>query len=263
MNKIIHLRNQIKKPMRYSRVSFGTLTVNAFEMIKGVPEKEIRSRYRVSAEGDMQIGMNGLVVTTGNRMIVVDPGCAGFLPATLRESYGLRMEASPGEMVRRAGYDPDAVTDVLFTHLHFDHGSGAFRRVRGGIEKAFPNARYVVHKPHLEYAMKPLRMEEDSFFNRMLRYAGELTFLEDWTAEGVTIFESSGHTRHMISLLFSEAGEGVAFPSDLVPMELFADLSAYSGYDIHPGRIRKERKKFLAFLEPDTAVILYHEPPGS
>ena len=249
--------------MRYSRVSFGTLTVNAFEMIKGVPEKEIRSRYRVSAEGDMQIGMNGLVVKTGNRTIVVDPGCAGFLPAALQESYGIRMEASPGEMVRRAGYEPDAVTDVLFTHLHFDHGSGAFLRVRGGIEKVFPNARYVVHKPHLEYAMNPLQTEEGSFFNRMLRYAGTLTYLEDWKADGVTFVESSGHTRHMISLFFREAGESLAFPSDLMPMELFADLSAYSGYDIHPGRICKERKKFLAFLEPDTAVVLCHEPPGS
>ncbi len=249
--------------MRYSRVSFGTLTVNAFEMINGVPEEEIRSRYRVGPGGDMEIGVNGLVVEMGDHTIVVDPGCAGFLPAALQASYGLRMEASPTEMVRRAGYEPDAITDVLFTHLHFDHGSGAFRRVRGGIEKAFSNARYVVHKPHLEYARKPITMEEGSFFERMLRYAGELTFLEDWKADGVTFFESSGHTRHMISLVFRKAGESVAFPSDLMPMELFADLSAYSGYDIHPARIHKERKKFLALLEQDTAVVLCHEPPGS
>ena len=98
----------------------------------------------IDEDGFMQIGMHGMVVETGDRRIVIDPGCADFLPRRLQEEYGLEMDCPVSEAVKRAGYPAETITDVLFTHLHFDHGSGAFERRPGGIFKTFPAARFVV-----------------------------------------------------------------------------------------------------------------------
>jgi glyoxylase-like metal-dependent hydrolase (beta-lactamase superfamily II) len=135
--------------MKIQSLHLGTLRVNAFEMIMGVPEELVRERYEVDANNQMRIGMHGLIVETGDRVILFDPGCATFLSKSLADTYDLVMERPLTAVVAGAGYRPEEITDVLFTHLHFDHGSGAFLRIPGGIVKAFPNARYVVSRKQL------------------------------------------------------------------------------------------------------------------
>ncbi|MCF8352136.1 MAG: MBL fold metallo-hydrolase, partial [Bacteroidales bacterium] len=142
--------------------------------------------------------MNGLIVETGDRVVLFDPGCATFLSKSLAETYDLVMEQPLTAIVAEAGYRPEAITDVLFTHLHFDHGSGAFLRIPGGIVKAFINARYVVSRKQLEAIEKLPALESSSFFHKLLRFAGELYYLDEWQAEGIRFFVSHGHTDHMV-----------------------------------------------------------------
>ena len=92
----------------------GTLKVNAFEMIMGVSEELIREQYNVDANNQMRIGMNGLIVETGDRVLLFDPGCATFLSKSLAETYDLVMEQPLTAIVAEAGYRPEEITDVVF-----------------------------------------------------------------------------------------------------------------------------------------------------
>jgi glyoxylase-like metal-dependent hydrolase (beta-lactamase superfamily II) len=237
------------------------------EMIMGIGEEELRSVYDVDDDGFMRIGMHGMVVETEERVVLIDPGCASFLPGRMLEEYGLEMEHAVPDAVRRSGYPPEEITDVLFTHLHFDHGSGAFERRPGGIFKAFPNARYVVSKQQMNYVMHPQEKEKGSFFNKLLKFAGETGSLETWEAEGFSFIESSGHTPHMQIPFIRSGDEVVVFISDLSPMKVFGGIPGgvggkplYSYYDIDPDLIARERETLMRSLPEGTRIVYYHEP---
>jgi glyoxylase-like metal-dependent hydrolase (beta-lactamase superfamily II) len=237
----------------------GTLKVNAFEMIMGVPEELVRERYTVDANNQMRIGMNGLIVETGDRVILFDPGCATFLSKSLAETYDLVMEQPLTEIVAEAGYLPEEITDVVFTHLHFDHGSGAFLRIPGGIVKTFPNARYVVSRKQHEAIEKLPAEDQSSFFHKLLRFAGDLSYLEDWQAEGIRFFTSHGHTDHMVVPIIDAGDHDIVFATDLMPMKIFMEPGAYSYYDVAVPLLEAERKQLFSSLRPDPEIIWYHE----
>lgn len=245
--------------MKIQSLHLGTLRVNAFEMIMGVPEEFVRERYTVDVNNQMRIGMNGLIVETGDRVILFDPGCATFLSKSLAETYDLVMEQPLTAIVADAGYRPEAITDVLFTHLHFDHGSGAFLRIPGGIIKAFPNARYVVSRKQLGAIEKLPSDEQSSFFHKLLRFAGELSYLEEWQAEGIRFFVSNGHTDHMVVPVIDAGDHDVVFATDLLPMKIFMEPGAYSYYDVAVELLESERKQLFSELGPDPEIIWYHE----
>lgn len=229
-------------------------------MIMGVPGSVIRESYKIDVEGHMRIGMNGLIVDTGARVVLFDPGCATFLSRSLAETYDLVMDRSLEDALEDAGYAMDQVTDVVFTHLHFDHGSGAFLRVQGGIVKAFPNARYVVNKAQLDHIGSLDKEEQGSFFHKLLRFAGELSWTDNWHAEGIQFFTSHGHTKHMLVPVIGTGEQTLLYATDLVPMQLHMHPGAVSYYDEDKPLLVKERREILDRMEPNARIIFYHEP---
>lgn len=246
--------------MKYSILNLGTLKVNAFEMIMGVSEDLIREHYEVDDYKQIRIGMQGLIVETGNKIIFIDPGCATFLSKSLAETYDLIMQLSLEEAVKEANYKMEDITDVLFTHLHFDHGSGAFLRIIGGIVKTFPNANYVISKEQLD-AINALPAEKiTSFFHKLLRFAGELTYFEDWSVEGIKFHRSHGHTPYMLVPVINAGDHDVLYATDLIPMKLHRQKGAWSYYDDDKELLDEERGEILSNLRPGSEVIYYHEP---
>lgn len=246
--------------MKFSVIDLGTLRVNAFEMIMGVPEDLIREQYKVDEQDQMRIGMNGMIVEDGDKIIMIDPGTATFLPKSLEELYDLKMEYSLEEVVNRAGYDVGEITDVLFTHLHFDHGSGALKRIIGGIKPVFPNARHVVSKLQLEYIQKESRAERNTFFDKLLRYVGEVTYFEDWKTDQIRFARSHGHTGHMLVPILPDSDHDILYATDLIPMKLHNRKGAWSYYDVNRELLEKEKEEILGSLQSGSEIIYFHEP---
>lgn len=249
----------IFRPMEIHMVPCGSLKVRAVEMIKPLMEKEIRSRYEVDREGYMRLAMNALLVREGERSILIDPGTAEFLPARLRKEYDFLMPRTLEELLADLDEAPERISDVIFTHLHFDHGSGAFRRVPGNIVKRFPNARYHVMKEHYEYALRPDRVEAGSFSTTLFRRLEEIHWLEDWDLDWISFKVFHGHTRSMVVPVI-HAGEGkVYFLSDLLPLEVFLEPGTWCGYDLEPELQLREKQGFIQDLVAGSRLILFHD----
>jgi glyoxylase-like metal-dependent hydrolase (beta-lactamase superfamily II) len=151
------------------------------------------------------------------------------------------------------------ITDVVFTHLHFDHASGAFKRVPGNIVKRFPNARYHLLKEHYQYALDPDPFEADSFCTGLFKYLDRIHWLEDWDFNWISFQVFNGHTRGMVVPMI-HADEGpVYFVSDLVPMEIFLKPKLWCGYDLEPDLQLREKQKFFQDLAPLTRLLLFHD----
>ncbi|MFO7933647.1 MAG: MBL fold metallo-hydrolase [Bacteroidales bacterium] len=238
---------------------FGSLKVRATEMIS-LPWERIRRKYEVDGEGNMKISMNLLLVDTGNRVVLFDPGCADFLPSRVEAEYGLEINKSLEQILNCIGYSPEQVTDVIFTHLHFDHGSGAFIRIPGRIVKRFPQADYHVLKEHFLYASGPAGKKSGEFITRFFKHVDKIHWLEDWDREWMDFRVYNGHTREMVVPRIITPKGDLYYVSDLIPMEIFLDPDAASGYDLDPELARREKRDFLKTLDQPCELVLYHDP---
>jgi glyoxylase-like metal-dependent hydrolase (beta-lactamase superfamily II) len=91
------------------------------------------------ASRKMDIAMMVWLVRGGGKNILVD---AGFHREQFFKQWHVTDYVSPAEAVRRAGVKPEEITDVIVTHMHWDHADGM---------DLFPNARVWLQKEELEY----------------------------------------------------------------------------------------------------------------
>ena len=216
--------------------------------------------YDVDIDGNISLSMNALLVEKDDRLVLFDPGCCDFLPAKLRQEYQLTIPVPIESQLSSLGYGVEQVTDVIFTHLHFDHGSGAFRRVPGNIEKRFNNARYHVLREHYQANRKPVTGESHSFFTSFLKYIDAICWLEEWKDDWLEFRIYNGHTPGMVvPVIHTEEGD-IYYGSDLLPMEVFLNPVMFSGYDANPELVREEKRDFLAGVNEKSQLILFHDP---
>ena len=237
----------------------GFLKVKATAMIKPLSEDKIALKYKVDQEGYIKLAMNTLLVEEGERKILIDPGTADFLPMKLRQEYGLEIPITLEEGLTGIGLKAEQITDVIFTHLHFDHASGGFKRVPGNIVKRFSNACYHVLKEHYQYAMDPDPFESDSFCTGLLKYLDRIYWLEDWNFDQISFRVFNGHTRGMVVPEIKTWEEKVYFMSDLVPMEIFMDPELWCGYDLKAALQLREKREFFQDLAPESNLVLFHD----
>jgi glyoxylase-like metal-dependent hydrolase (beta-lactamase superfamily II) len=228
-------------------------------MIKPLERAEIAAKYEIDREGFIILPMHAILVEEDNRMVLIDPGVADFLPMKLRRQYGLEIPVSLEEELKRIGVTPDQITDVVFTHLHFDHASGAFKRVPGNIIKRFPDARYHLLKEHYQYALDPDPFEAESFCTGLFKYVDRIHWLEDWDIEWMSYNVFNGHTRGMV-VPEIHTDEGLTyFVSDLLPMEIFLRKEIWCGYDLEPDLQLWEKQSFFQDLAPLARLFLFHD----
>jgi len=238
----------------------GTLKVPAKEMHLGIGLEKIGEMYPVDEDNSIRIALNALLVVNDERRILFDPGCGDFLPARLLKHYDLRCAAPIEESLDKMGWDADQITDVVFTHLHFDHCSGAFVRRPGFLGKRFPQADYHVSKEHYRYAQRPDKKEEGAFAAGLFRYVDKVHWLEDLKEPWLEWKYFHGHTRHMAVPGIRTPGGMNWYLTDLVPMESFLLPGVSSQFDLDPDLARSEKVNFLAEMPSGTEVIFFHDP---
>jgi len=187
------------------------------------------------------------------RLWLVEAGVGDGWDAKKVEIYGMRPEGGglAGEL-RALGRSPDDVTDVVLTHLHFDHAAGAVTRAGGEARPAFPRARIHVQRRQLEWALRPHAKDAGSYRAGDAQALAASPLLA--TADGearlsptVSVAPVEGHTAAM-QVVTIEAGDGrvVQVVSDLVPTFAHLRPAWVMAYDNNPLVSVDEKRAFLA-----------------
>lgn len=173
------------------------------------------------------------------------------------------------EELRLAGVPPEDVTDVLLTHLHFDHVGGAITHdVDGRPVPLFPNATYWSNQRHWDWATNPNPREKASFLPENilpLREWGKLDFVDsgshaEWL-EGIRLESVFGHTEAMFVPILPNATRPVMYCADLIPSFHHLGLPYVMAYDIRPLETMKEKQRLLSWaLETNAVLVFEHDP---
>lgn len=255
--------------MRITPIRTGFLQLDGGAMFGVVPKKLWSRMIEADSDNMCTWCMRALLVETHDRIIVVDTGIGEKQDDRFRSHFGPTRQELFEQELKAAGVAPTQVTDVLLTHLHFDHAGGAIiHGPDGRPQPMFPNARYWTSERHLRAAMDPNAREKASFLKEnfkplldwgLLHYAGEGDRVL-WT-DDIELRTVYGHTEAMYVPVFRTASRPVIYCADLIPSFHHLALPYVMAYDIRPLDTLAEKARLLEWaLEHEAVLVFEHDP---
>lgn len=201
-----------------------------------------------------------LLIKSAERTFLVDVGCGDKWTQKERDIFAIS-----SVLDKRLEDSVSGVTDIVITHLHFDHAGGISRKNSSGeLELCFPDAAVHCSRKNFEHAQSPGIRERASYLkdNIAILEAAKLHLTEDGQelAPGLTLHQADGHTPGLQWVKVSSAGETCAFPSDLMPTAHHVPLPWVMGYDLCAQTSMSEKAEFLEVAaEEGWTVIFEHD----
>lgn len=190
----------------------------------GIISRKIWSaKYPVDSENRCPLAMRILFVDMGEHKVLFDTGVGSTLVSGAAY-YRFHDLKSPVEELEKLGYRAEDITDVVLSHLHFDHcgGSAAFNE-SGMLVPAFPKAIYWASQKQWEMAKNPPLWEADSFapdIIKVIQDAGQLCLIDSSRElfSGVRVKLIQGHTDDQL-LSYVETPIGtIVYCGDVIPL---------------------------------------------
>jgi glyoxylase-like metal-dependent hydrolase (beta-lactamase superfamily II) len=148
----------------------------------GVVPKSLWSKIHPPDENNLCTwAMRCLLIEDGDKLILVDNGIGDKQDARFFSHYYLHGDDSLDKSLSAHGFHRDDITDVLLTHLHFDHCGGSIVRAGDRLIPAFKNATYWSHSRHWKWATEPNDREKASFLKENIlpiQESGQLRFVD-------------------------------------------------------------------------------------
>src|SRR5690606_26097508 len=156
-------------PYSLHTIETGRFGLDGGAMFGIVPKPLWERRIQADERNRIPMHMRCLLLEGDGRVILIDNGLGDKYDRKFQDIFAVDQESSSlASSLREAGFTEDDVTDVVLTHLHFDHCGGSTRRGSGGLELTFPNAKHHVQRKHWEWACEPNLREAASFLSENL-----------------------------------------------------------------------------------------------
>ena len=242
----------------------------------GVVPKSIWNKLNPADENNLCTwALRCLLVIEGDRKILIDTGMGTKQNEKFFSHYHPHNTISLVAALGKLNMTTTDITDVLLTHLHFDHVGGAVIRENENLSLQFPNATYWVSEPQWNEAMQPNQREKASFLadNILpLQQSGQLKLIslplfdnshqlqEIHFSPSISCFVVNGHTKGMLIPKISIGAQQIVFMADLLPSVGHIPLPYIMGYDMQPLITLAEKEMFLKqAVQHDYTLFFEHD----
>jgi len=235
----------------------------------GVVPKTIWNKLNPADDNNLcNWAMRSLLIEDGNRLILVDNGIGDKQDARFFSHYYLNGNDSLDASLANHGFSKDDITDVILTHLHFDHCGGSITRQGDQLVPAFKNATYWSNERHWKWATEPNDREKASFLKENIlpiQQSGQLKFVPD--EEGTILHDPiriryvHGHTDAMMLPQIQYKDTTLVFMADLLPAAAHIPIPYVMAYDMFPLTTLHEKKAFLDEAVKNNYVLFFEHDP--
>ena len=253
---------------RLASVIAGSFALDGGAMFGSVPRALWERQAPPDALNRVRLVSRCLLARDDRRCVLVDTGMGDRWDARHADLLAL---GDPTDGLDRGlaaqGLAREDVTDVILTHLHFDHAGGSTRvGAQGGLECAFPNARWHVQRRQWMWAQSPTERDRRSFRTDdfdLLVHCGKLHLVEGPCElfPDLEIIVSDSHTVGQQLPRFHAGNTHLTFCGDVIPTRAHLRVPWIMAYDLHPLTTMEEKKMILAeAIEEDGILFFEHDP---
>jgi glyoxylase-like metal-dependent hydrolase (beta-lactamase superfamily II) len=254
--------------MKLHSINTGHFKLDGGAMF-GIVPKSIWHKLNPADENNMcSWALRCLLIEEGNRLILIDNGMGNKQDAKFFGYYYLHGTDSLEKSLNHYGFTSADITDMVLTHLHFDHCGGSinYNSDRTKLEPAFKNAKYYCNEKHWQWASDPNPREKPSFLKENIipiQESGRLNFIDESTQliQDLSFIEVNGHTQGMMLPIINYDKSTLAYMADLIPSAAHIPIPYVMGYDTQPLKTLKEKETILTkAVENDWTLFFEHDP---
>jgi len=242
-------------------VSDGLLRLDPSSIFADAAPEEWRPRVQLDAEGRIDLGLNCLLATVGDRRILVD---TGYGPRPDNPSVGHLAES-----LAELGLQPADIDTVVVSHPHGDHIGGATVGTGDSARLTYAGARYWLGRDDWEHFSQPDIVSQRGLADKLLPLAAaqrlDLADGEQEIAPGVRLLPLPGHTPGHMGVAFASGQEMAVYVGDLVHHPLQIEHPDWCPtFDALPPLSRATRRQLVERARREGSLVLsYHMPfPG-
>lgn len=206
-----------------------------------------------------------LLLISDQRKILVDTGLGNKFDEKFKNIYAIENLPIDAALIKK-GINPDEITDVIITHLHFDHTGGSTKIENDRIIPTFLNAKYYIQKSHFDWALNPSDKDRASFikqdflplkeFNQIVFTDGDLKLDDE-----IEILISNGHTPNQQHLKVSDGSTTLFYCGDLIPTSAHIPYPYVMSYDLYPLTTIEEKKRILPQAFEENWILFFEHDP--
>ncbi len=250
-----------------SSIETGTFTLDGGAMFGVVPWVFWSKTNPPDERNRVTLAARCLLLVGDNRVILIDVGNGTKFTDKQKDIF--RLDNSKNDLMsslRTHGIHPADVTDVVLTHLHFDHAGGSTRIEQGKLVPSFPNARHFVQREHWNLSQHPSERDRASFMNNDFAFLEEsgLLHLVDGEQEilpGIRVLVTNGHTASQQLPLISDGTTSLLYACDLIPFTSHLPYPYVMGFDVRPLVTLEEKKKILPLAQENDWILFFEHDP--
>ena len=250
-------------------INGGALKLDGGAMFGIIPRPLWSRDTPADHKNRIQLACNCLLVEwqgQSARRAIIETGHGAKYDEKEQHIYGIDSTSWLLPSLKEIGVDPNTITDVLLTHLHFDHAGGVTRSDGERLIPTFGSAKVHVQKQEFDdaranFGIMKVTYREENFtpideLDAWILHEGETSPLD-----GIRLRPTPGHTRGHQSILIEGRDRTAIFVGDVMPTRHHVGLPYNMGYDLYPlDNVDTKRKLLTDAAEHDWIVVIDHEP---
>ena len=224
---------------------------------------------KVSADELNRVNMvtRSLLLVSDEKKILIDTGNGTKWEEKYKQIYDINTDQYNIEKsLGKYGFSSEQITDVICTHMHFDHIGGNTKIKSGKVVPTFPNAKYWISEENWKLANHPSQKDAGSFIENDWKVLAENQMIEiidgrEPFIEGIETFVTNGHTPGLLHPIVSDGSNKLFYGADIFPMVAHIPIPWVMAYDVQPVVTMEEKQKLLQKMEREDWILFFEHDP--
>ena len=224
---------------------------------------------KVSADEFNRVNMvtRSLLLVSDEKKILIDTGNGTKWEEKYKQIYDINTDQYNIEKsLGKYGFSSEQITDVICTHMHFDHIGGNTKIKSGEVVPTFPNAKYWISEENWKLANHPSQKDAGSFIEHDWKVLAENQMIEiidgrEPFIEGIETIVTHGHTPGLLHPIVSDGSNKLFYGADIFPMVAHIPIPWVMAYDVQPVVTMEEKQKLLQKMEREDWILFFEHDP--
>lgn len=250
--------------MKITPIISGYFKLDGGAMFGVVPKRLWSKTYPCDEDNMCTWAMRSLLIEDGTQKILIDTGIGNKQDDRFR-SHFYPHGSTTVESLKEIGVQAEEITDVILTHLHFDHVGGAlYFDQNGKSTPTYANATYWTGEEQYNWAYTPNEREKASFLKENfvpLKEEGRLKLIGTEKdafkfCDAISMKFYFGHTHGMIVPTIHLPAQQIIYCADLLPSSAHLGAPYVMAYDIEPLKSIDEKMSMLSDAYSTQSILV-------